>query len=268
MIEDRKAVFKVMANGEMHFKPMKDREAEDNDTFEIDVWVQTRKGEGERWSTKRLNRESLEAVGDPAVNPEKPVGFRAKVTGDIAYEVRIEQTRDGLDFRAWLTDLAQRPPEVEEKPEADEKNNDKKDAKEAEKKPFVPLDVRLVIAFDIPDIYYYMAKDADEKEVKRTVKGSDLRIVNAKGKRLSFDFEDKLDPKEEGLEEGFIGLQLKSDKLEKMKGLVVTSTKDKGLLNFVDYAGNDVHEGFKFGIIKEVNQLGTAEDPGLLIEIK
>lgn len=132
--------------------------------------------------SKQVKAESLSSEHPAVENPEGPVTFTGKVTGDAAFEVTVAPERGGYSMTGKITD-----------------------------KGTLTNPLQFVITIDF-DPYKNGAGDDDDAQEKfeKKIKRDELRFKTASGKREKIEFLDKVNPAKL-YEEGFTEAELRTE---------------------------------------------------------
>ena len=225
-VNDRDILFGITSRAEGIIHPLDRR----NDilrlsnpiNFDFRVLEQTG---GDKVVRKAINYISLKSDQEAVVDPEEPVSFRGKVTGDAAFTVTFAHDRDGYHFTGSITDKGS-----------------------LEK----PLKFGIDFSFD-PYRGVDMSSDADLKKFKKMARRDRLEIVTLKGEKVKLDIDEEVDLKEK-FPDGVTSVALKTVRYD---GTDFKLTASKGSKIFFEEEG----EQPVYKALKVLWTMNTGADP-------
>ena len=210
----RKMRFAVTAKGQGVINPL-DKEGNPvfaNVPFQVNFTVIETLPDG-KTVRKQINSDSLASEQPPTENPEEPVIFRGKVTGDAAFEVTVSPERGGVGVSGKLID-----------------------------KGSLTNPIHFEISLDVKPYPQKPGKDQDEIETfERRVKKDALRYDTVSRERGKIEFLEEINPATV-IGESVARLDFKTDAFDK-KEFEITTT-DKAKLTFEDLGTKPLWSGF------------------------
>ncbi len=162
---------------------------------------------------KQINSDSLASEQPPAEDPEKPIIFRGKVTGDAAFEVTVSPERGGVGVSGKLTD-----------------------------KGTLTNPIHFEISLDVKP---YPQKPGDEeakiKTFEKRAKDDELRYDTVSRKRGKIEFLEETNPAT-AIGESLAKLDFQTDAFDNKDFEIITT--DKAKLTFEDLGTKPLWNGF------------------------
>lgn len=239
-INDRKFQFHVTSDGTVQFHGLKDRDTPMFQEIRIYPRVQTLNSSG-KWVIRKMDKDSLEPVGEPSVDPEGKVGFRARSSTDTLYEVMIENDSGVLAIHSKILDWGKA-------------DKDK---------------TRILISIKIPDFYYrFKSAPKDERELKRAVRGGQLRAVNLKNQNVRLNYHDYVDLEDKEVKDGFRTVEVRTDNYGIVKSISIEPKDKKNQFIAFDY--KDESPIYKGGMLRIWAEGDAAMEQGttMLINVR
>jgi len=180
--------------------------------FDFQVLEQT---SDEKVVRKTINIQSLATEQEAEINPEKPISFTGKVTGDAAFAVTVAHDRGGYHFSGSVTDKGTLTD---------------------------PLEFGIDFKFD-PYLGVSMNSKDDREKFEKMARRDELEIVTTKGEKVKFDIDDEVDFQKK-FPEGISSMTLETVRYGGTDFKLIASTGSK--ISFVAEGTNPVHKALDF----------------------
>ena len=105
VLKERKYQFCITTEGDAVFYPLTKRGEiiSENNPIIFKIEFLESKSDG-KFTSKKINPNSLKSEQTPAYNPDKPITYSGTITGDAAFEITITPSRDGFGITGKITD--------------------------------------------------------------------------------------------------------------------------------------------------------------------